>query len=111
VLISWLEKCMYLVIGNGRRAMRIHEDPFGFSSFAAELELDIFLLIFSGVGRDLFSTVDLETTLSLPPLFLDDDPLPAPNHFSRFLVMATKQERKIEERDVYLLMRNALVWF
>jgi hypothetical protein len=88
-----------------------HEDPFGFSSFATELELNIFLLIFSGVVGDLFSTIDLETTLSLPPLFLDDDPLPAPNHFSRFLVMATKQKRKIKERDINLLMRNALVWF
>jgi hypothetical protein len=25
--------------------------------------------------------------------------------------MATKQKRKIKERDINLLMRNALVWF
>jgi hypothetical protein len=86
-------------------------DPFGFSSFAADLELDIFLSIFSGVGGDFFPVVDLETTLPLPPLFLDGDPLPALDRFSRFLVMATKEERrkKKEERDANLLMRNALV--
>jgi hypothetical protein len=71
-------------------------DPFGFSSFAADLELGIFLSIFSGVGGDLFPAVDLETTLPLPPLFLDGDPLPAPDRFSKFLVMATKEKKKKE---------------
>jgi hypothetical protein len=68
--------------------------PFDFLSFAANLKLGIFLSIFSGVGGDLFPVVDLETTLPLPPLFLDGDPLPAPNCFSRFLVMATKEKRR-----------------
>jgi len=81
-------------------------DPFGFSSFAADLELGIFLSIFSGVGGDLFPAVDLETTLLLPPLFLDGDPFPAPDRFSKFLVMAT-QKKEMQT----LLMRNALVWF
>jgi hypothetical protein len=49
--------------------------------------------------------------LSLPPLFFDGDPLPAPDHISRFMVMATKKEEEEEERDANLLMRNVLVWF
>jgi hypothetical protein len=56
-------------------------DPFGFSSFATDLKLGIFLSIFSDVRGDLFPAVDLETTLPLPSLFLNDDPLPAPDCF------------------------------
>jgi hypothetical protein len=69
-------------------------DPFGFLSFAADLELGIFLSIFSGVGGDVFPAVDLETTLPLPPLFFNGDPLPAPDCISRFMVIATKKRRK-----------------
>jgi hypothetical protein len=73
-------------------------DPFGFSSFVADLKLGIFLSIFSGVGGDLFHAVDLETTLPLPSLFLDDDPLPAPDCFSRFQVMATKEKKRKKKK-------------
>jgi hypothetical protein len=45
-------------------------------------------------GGDLFPAIDLETTLPLPPLFLDGDLLPTLDRFSRFLIMATKEKRK-----------------
>jgi hypothetical protein len=77
-------------------------DPFGFSSFAADLELGIFLSIFYGVGGDLFPAVDLETTLPLPPLFFDGDPLPTPDRISRFMVMATKKKKKKKKKKEML---------
>jgi hypothetical protein len=83
-------------------------DPFGFSSFVADLKLDIFLSIFPGVGGDLFPEVDLETTCHCHHYFLMTTHY---QHPITFLDYWSWPQKKKEESDANLLMRNALVWF